>query len=46
MKWIGCIVPFAMALINVPFFPSMINIVSCCICVGIGIAGTIAAIMN
>ena len=46
MKWIGFIVPFAMALVNVPFFPNMVNIAACFLCAGIAIAGLIRAVMD
>jgi len=43
MQWIfGVVIPFSMALINVPFFPRTINIIAFGICLGIGIAGIIS----
>ena len=39
MRILMLIIPFIMALINVPFFPSPINIVAAIICIGIGFIG-------
>ena len=46
MEWIGVFIPYAMALVNVAWFPSDINIVACFFCLGLGTAMLIDKVVN